>query len=96
MSQPPMPSGPPTEPLQQPQFQTWPLLGTRTPRSRAAAPDGLQPQQGPVPVQQPKKRFGWPTVIVTAVVALSLGGIVGGIVGGSGNTTSAPSYDGER
>jgi hypothetical protein len=56
----------------------------------------LQPQQGPVPVQQPKKRFGWPTVIVTAVVALSLGGIVGGIVGGSGNTTSAPSYDGER
>ncbi len=27
-------------------------------------------------------RFGWPTVIVTAVVALSLGGIVGGIVGG--------------
>jgi hypothetical protein len=89
MSQPPMPSGPPTEPLPQPQFQTWPLLGTRTPRSRAAAPDGLQPQQGPVPVQQqPKKRFGWPTVIVTAVVALSLGGIVGGIVGGSGNGTA--------
>ena len=89
MSQPPMPSGPPTEPLQQPQFQTWPLLGTRTPRSRAAAPDGLQPHQGPVPVQQqPKQRFGWPTVIGTAVVALSLGGIVGGIVGGSGNGTA--------
>jgi len=49
----------------------------------------LQPQQGPVPVQQqPKKRFGWPTVIVTAVVALSLGGIVGGIAGGSGNGTA--------
>src|SRR5215218_5422720 len=94
MSQPPMPSGPPTQPLPQPQSQTWPLLGTRTPRSRAAAPDGLQPHQGPVPVQQqPKQRFGWPTVIVTAVVALSLGGIVGGIVGGSGNgnaTTAEP------
>jgi hypothetical protein len=89
MSQPPMPPGPPTEPLPQPQSQTWPLLGTRTPRSRAAAPDGLQPQQGPVPVQQqPKKRFGWPIVIVTAVVALSLGGIVGGIVGGSGDGTA--------
>jgi hypothetical protein len=89
MSQPPMPPGPPTEPLPQPQSQTWPLLGTRTPISRAAAPDGVQPQQGPVPVQQqPKKRFGWPTVIVTAVVALSLGGIVGGIVGGSGNGTA--------
>ena len=89
MSQPLMPPGPPTEPLPQPQFQTWPLLGTRTPSSRAAAPDGLQPQQGPVPVQQqPKKRFGWPTVIVTAVVALSLGGIVGGIVGGSGDGTA--------
>jgi hypothetical protein len=91
MSQPPMPPGPPTEPLPQPQSQTWPLLGTRTPISRAAAPDGLQPQQGPVPVQQqPKKptRFGWPTMIVTAVVALSLGGIVGGVVGGSGNGTA--------
>ena len=91
MSQPPMPPGPPTEPLPQPQSQTWPLLGTRTPRSRAAAPDGVQPQQGPVPVQQPPKkakRFGWPIVIVTAVVALSLGGIVGGIVGDSGNGTA--------
>ena len=89
MSQPPVPPGPPTEPLPQPQFQTWPLLGTRTPISRAAVPDGLQPQQGPVPVQQPpKKRFGWPIVIITAVVALSLGGIVGGIVGGSGDGTA--------
>jgi hypothetical protein len=89
MSQPPMPPGPPTDPLPQPQSQTWPLLGTRTPPSRAAAPDGAQSQQGPVPVQQqPKKRFGWPIVIVTAVVALSLGGIVGGIVGGSGDGTA--------
>jgi hypothetical protein len=88
MSQPPMPSGPPTEPLPQPQFQTWPLLGTRTPRSRAAAPDGLQPQQGPVPVQQqPKKRFGWPTLIITAVVALGLGGIIG--AAGYGIATTA-------
>jgi hypothetical protein len=89
MSQPPMPPGPPTDPLPQPQSQTWPLLGTRTPPSRAAAPDGAQSQQGPVPVQQqPKKWFGWPIVIVTAVVALSLGGIVGGIVGGSGDGTA--------
>jgi hypothetical protein len=83
MSQPPIPPEPPTQPLPQPQFQTWPLLGM--------PPDGSQPQQGPVPVQQqPKKpkRFGWPTVLVTAVVALSLGGIVGGIVGGSGNGTA--------
>ena len=28
MSQPPMPPGPPTQPLPQPQFQTWPLQGT--------------------------------------------------------------------
>jgi hypothetical protein len=77
MSQPPMPPGPPTEPLPQPQSQTWPLLGTRTPISRAAVPE---PKKA--------KRFGWPIVIVTAVVALSLGGIVGGVVGGSGNGTA--------
>jgi hypothetical protein len=87
MSQPPMPPGPPAQPLPQPQFQTWPLQGM--------PPDGVQPQQDPVPVQEPPKkakRFGWPTVIVTAVVALSLGGIVGGIaggiVGGSGDGTA--------
>jgi hypothetical protein len=71
MSQPPMPPGAPTEPLPQPEFQTWPSLGM--------PPDGVEPQQGPVPVQQPPKkpkRFGWPTVIVTAVVALSLGGML--------------------
>jgi hypothetical protein len=82
MSQPPIPPEPPTQPLPQPQFQTWPLLGM--------PPDGSQPQQGPVPVQQqPKKpkRFGWPTVLVTAVVALSLGGIVGG--SGNGTATTA-------
>jgi hypothetical protein len=83
MSQPPMPPGPPIEPLPQPQFQTWPLLGM--------PPDRSQPRHGAIPVQQPPKkpkRFGWPTVIVTAVVALSFGGIVGGIVGGSGDGTA--------
>jgi hypothetical protein len=87
MSQPPTPPGPPTEPLPQPQFQTWPLQGM--------PPGGVEPPYGPVPVQQPPKkpkRFGWPTVIITVVVALSLGGIVG-IIGGSGDgtaTTAAP------
>ena len=80
MSRPPVPPGPPTEPFPQPQFQTWPLQGM--------PPDGVQPPYGPVPVQQqPKKRFGWPTVIVTAVVALSLGGIAGG--SGNGTATTA-------
>jgi hypothetical protein len=68
MSQPPMPSGPPRQPLPQPQFQTWPLLGM--------PPDGSQPPYGPVPVQQPPKkpkRFGWPTVIITAVITLFVG-----------------------
>jgi hypothetical protein len=40
-----------------------------------------QPPHRPVAVQQqPKnpKRFGWPSVIISAVAALSLGGIVGG------------------
>jgi hypothetical protein len=90
MSQPPMPPGPPTEPLPQPQVQTWPLLGT--PPSRAAAPDGVRPQQGPVPVQQPPKkprRFGWPIVIVTAVVALSLGGMLFAF-GGEPTPTAVP------
>jgi len=42
-------------------------------------PGGLQPPYGPAPVQeQPKKpkRFGWPTVIITAVAALSIIGII--------------------
>ena len=53
-------------------------------------PGGLQPPYGPAPVQeQPKKpkRFGWPTVIITAVAALGIGGLVGGIGEGS---TAAP------
>jgi hypothetical protein len=84
MSQPPMPPGPPTEPLTQPHSQTWPLLGM--------PPDGVQRQQGPVPVQQPpkkSKRFGWPTVIVTAVVALSLGGMLFAF-GGEPTPTAVP------
>ena len=55
-------------------------------------PDGVQPQQGPVPVQQPPKkpkRFGWPTVIVTAVVALSLGGMLFAF-GGEPTPTAVP------
>ena len=80
MSQPPVPPEPPTLPLPQP--QTWPL--------QEMPPGGLQPPYGPAPVQeQPKKpkRFGWPTVIITAVAALGIGGLVGGIGEGS---TAAP------
>ena len=44
--------------------------------------------EGPAAATDRAKRFGWPTLIITAVVALSVGGIVGGIVGGSGNGTA--------
>jgi hypothetical protein len=80
MSQPPVPPEPPTQPLPQP--QTWPL--------QEMPPGGLQPPYRPVPVQeQPKKpkRFGWPAVIITAVAALGIGGLVGGTGEGS---TAAP------
>jgi hypothetical protein len=55
-------------------------------------PGGLQPPYAAVPVQQqPKKpkRFGWPTVIITAVAALSLGGIIGNV--GDTGPTAEPS-----
>jgi hypothetical protein len=84
MSQPPMPSAPPTQPLPQPQPQPWPQQGM--------PPGGLQPPYAAVPVQQqPKKpkRFGWPTVIITAVAALSLGGIIGNV--GDTAPTAEPS-----
>src|SRR5215217_7283961 len=71
MSQPPMPSAPPTQPLPQLQPQPWPQQGM--------PPGGLQPPYAAVPVQQqPKKpkRFGSPTVIITAVAALSIIGII--------------------
>jgi hypothetical protein len=46
MSQPPLPPGPPTQPLPQPQSQTWPLQGM--------PPGGQQPPDGPVPVHEPE------------------------------------------
>jgi len=91
MSQPPMPPGPPTQPLPQLQSQPWPQQGTQQPwPQQGMPPGGQQPPYGPVPVQQPPKkakRFGWPTVIITAVAALGLGGIVGG--SGDGTATTA-------
>jgi hypothetical protein len=63
MPQPPTPPEPPTQPLPQPQSQ------------QGMPPGGPQPPYGPVPAQQPPKkakRFGWPTLIITAVVALGL------------------------
>jgi hypothetical protein len=84
MSQPPMRSAPPTQPLPPLQPQPWPQQGM--------PPGGLQPPYAAVPVQQqPKKpkRFGWPTVIITALAALSLGGIIGNV--GDTGTTAEPS-----
>ena len=84
MSQPPMRSAPPTQPLPPLQPQPWPQQGM--------PPGGLQPPYAAVPVQQqPKKpkRFGWPTVIITAVAALSLGGIIGNV--GDTGPTAEPS-----
>jgi outer membrane biosynthesis protein TonB len=82
MSEPPMPPGPPRQPLPQPQGQPLP---------QQPWPQYQQPPDGPVPVQHPPKkpkRFGWPPVIITAIAGHSLGGIVGGIVGGSGDETA--------
>jgi hypothetical protein len=79
MPQPPTPPEPPTQPLPQPQSQ------------QGMPPGGPQPPYGPVPAQQPPKkakRFGWPTLIITAVVALGLGGIVGGA--GDATPTAEP------
>jgi hypothetical protein len=48
---------------------------------------------GPAAATDRAKRFGWPTLIITAVVALGLGGIIGGMIGGSGDgiaTTAEP------
>lgn len=90
MSQPPMPQGPPTEPLPQPaQFPLY-TSGPVQPSASTTSPAPPKP-----------KLFGWPTVIITAVVAFSLGGItavvalslIGIFVVGSGNdiaTTPAP------
>ena len=71
MSQPSMPHGPPTQPLPQP--HPLPLQGM--------PPYGSHPAHGPVSdQQQPKKpkRFRWPTVIISALAALGIGGLVGG------------------
>ena len=83
MSQPPMPQGPPIQPLPQPQPQPLPQQGM--------PPYGSQPPYGPVPVQQqPKKpkRFGWPTVIITAVISLFVGMLFG--FAGEPTTTATP------
>jgi cytoskeletal protein RodZ len=69
MSQPPTPPEPPTQPQpQQAMQQPSPQQGT--------PPDESWPQYRPVPAQQPPKkvkRFGWPTVIITAVISLFVG-----------------------
>ena len=41
-------------------------------------PPWQQPSPAPVIPTPNKKRFGWPTVIITALVALGVGGIAGG------------------
>jgi hypothetical protein len=84
MSQPPMPPGPPTQPLPRPaQFPLYPPGPVHNSASTTA----------PTPPKPKKpKRFGWPILIITAVVALGVG-IVGGIFVGSGDdsaTTAGP------
>jgi hypothetical protein len=93
MSQPPGPTDPPTWPLAQPvppqgmqqqwQQPPWPQQGM--------PPGGQWPPGGPIPLQQQPqkaKRVGWPTLIITAVVALGLGGLIGGLIGSSGDRTA--------
>jgi hypothetical protein len=83
MSQPPIPPGPPTQPLPQPEPQPWPLQGM--------PPHGSQPPYSPVPVQQQlkkPKRFGWPTVIITSVISLFVGMLFA--FAGEPTTTAVP------
>jgi hypothetical protein len=85
MSEPPMPRGPPTQPLPQPaQFPLYPSGPVQPPSASTTSPAPPKP-----------KPFGWPTVIITAVVAFSLGGITAvvalslvGIFVGSGDDTA--------
>jgi hypothetical protein len=80
MSQPPMPQGPPPQPAQFPLYPSGPVQ----PSASTTSPAPPKP-----------KLFGWPTVIITAVVAFSLGGITAvvalslvGIFVGSGDDTA--------
>ena len=66
MSQPPMPQGPPTQPAQFPLYPSGPVQ----PSASTTSPAPPRP-----------KLFGWPTVIITAVVAFSLGGITAVVAG---------------
>ena len=81
-----MPQGPPTQPIPEPQRQPLPQKGMQPqPWSQQGMPPGGP--SGPVAVQQkPKKakRFGWPTVIITGVIALG----VGVMIGSSGDDTA--------
>ena len=87
MSEPPMPPEPPGQPLPHSEGppsseEPWPHLPQE--------PWPQYQQRDPVPGQQPSKkpkRFGWSTMIITAVVALGLGGIIG--ASGYGIATTA-------
>ena len=68
MAHPPKPPGP----LTQPQAQPFPQLRMppRSPQPHGTVPVEQQPQK--------PKRFRWPTMIISAVAALGIGGRVGG------------------
>jgi hypothetical protein len=52
-------------------------------------PQEQQPSPAPVMRTPMEKRFGWPTVIITALVALAVGGIAGGVSSGDGTTATS-------
>jgi hypothetical protein len=86
-----------TQPLPQPQPQPMPPQGMRQlwPQppwpQQGMPPGGQQPPDGPAPVQrqpQKAKRFGWPTVIITAVISLFVGMLFA--FGGEPTPTAVP------
>jgi hypothetical protein len=59
------------------------------PQQLYQTPPWQQPSPDPV-MQTPKqKRFGWPAVIITALVALGVGGIAGGALSSDGTTATS-------
>jgi hypothetical protein len=58
------------------------------PQQPYQAPPWEQPSPAPVMPTPMQKRFGWPTVIITALVALGVGGIAGGASSSDGTTAA--------
>ena len=58
------------------------------PQQPYQTPPPQQPSTAPVMRTPQQKRFGWPTVIITALVALGVGGIAGGASSSDGTTAT--------